>query len=170
LWGDEATKATLPHFPAKAKNIIYLHMVGGPSQMDLYDYKPVMSEWYDKDLPESIRRAEYSSPKVLIVQGHPRSDSFCAALAAAYRDGLGDRGVACELIAPADMNFDREVTHKGQDTRHDPGIERAGQVVALPQRSARQARLSFAQAGPAVFDNLSQTTIAQKRSKKLRRW
>ena len=32
----------LPHFPAKAKNIIYLHMVGGPSQMDLYDYKPVM--------------------------------------------------------------------------------------------------------------------------------
>ena len=73
-------------------------------------------------MPESIRRAEYSSPKVLIVQGHPRSDSFCAALAAAYRDGLGDRGVACELIAPADMNFDREVTHKGQDTRHDPGI------------------------------------------------
>jgi len=46
------------HFPAKAKNVIYLHMVGGPPQMDLYDYKPVMADWYDKDLPESIRNGQ----------------------------------------------------------------------------------------------------------------
>jgi hypothetical protein len=46
------------HLPAKAKHIIYLHMVGGPSQMDLYDYKPVMREWYDKDLPESVRMGQ----------------------------------------------------------------------------------------------------------------
>ena len=42
------------HFPAKAKRVIYLHMVGGPSQMDLFDYKLEMAKWYDKDLPESI--------------------------------------------------------------------------------------------------------------------
>ncbi|MFN5708584.1 MAG: DUF1501 domain-containing protein [Planctomycetota bacterium] len=48
----------LPHFPPKAKNVIYLHMVGGPSQMDLFDYKPQMKEWYDKDLPESIRNGQ----------------------------------------------------------------------------------------------------------------
>lgn len=48
----------LPHFPAKAKRVIYLHMVGGPSQMDLFDYKPKMGEWYDKDLPESIRKGQ----------------------------------------------------------------------------------------------------------------
>src|SRR5687767_13101989 len=35
-----------PHFAPKAKNVIYLHMVGGPPQMDLYDYKPVMKEWF----------------------------------------------------------------------------------------------------------------------------
>jgi hypothetical protein len=58
LWGEEPAKSALPHFPPKAKNIIYLHMVGGPSQMDLYDYKPVMSEWYDKDLPDSIRMGQ----------------------------------------------------------------------------------------------------------------
>ncbi len=45
----------LPHFAPKAKRVIYLHMVGGPSQMDMYDYKPAMNDWYDKDLPESIR-------------------------------------------------------------------------------------------------------------------
>ena len=60
LWGEEAgpAKRAFPHFPAKVKNIIYLHMVGGPSQMDLYDYKPVMKDWYDKDLPESIRMGQ----------------------------------------------------------------------------------------------------------------
>ncbi|MDZ4853145.1 MAG: DUF1501 domain-containing protein [Pirellulaceae bacterium] len=48
----------IPHFPAKAKRVIYLHMVGGPSQMDLFDYKPQMNDWYDKDLPESIRNGQ----------------------------------------------------------------------------------------------------------------
>jgi hypothetical protein len=52
--------AALPetHFPAKAKNIIYLHMVGGPSQIDLFDYKPKMQEYYDKDLPDSVRKGQ----------------------------------------------------------------------------------------------------------------
>lgn len=38
--------------------MIYLHMVGGPPQQDLYDYKPKMDDWYDKDLPESIRNGQ----------------------------------------------------------------------------------------------------------------
>jgi hypothetical protein len=48
----------LPHFPAKAKRVIYLHMVGAPPQMDLFDYKPKMKDFYDKDLPESIRQGQ----------------------------------------------------------------------------------------------------------------
>ena len=47
-----------PHFAPKAKRVIYLHMVGGPSQMDLFDPKPVMQKWYDKDLPESVRMGQ----------------------------------------------------------------------------------------------------------------
>ncbi|MCR9293789.1 MAG: DUF1501 domain-containing protein, partial [bacterium] len=47
-----------PHFRPKAKRVIYLHMVGGPSQMDLFDYKPVMQDWYDKELPDSIRMGQ----------------------------------------------------------------------------------------------------------------
>jgi len=46
------------HFPAKVKHVIYLHMVGGPSQLDLFDYKPMMQDWYDRDLPESIRNGQ----------------------------------------------------------------------------------------------------------------
>lgn len=57
--GQLSQKGHIPtHFPAKVKNVIYLHMVGGPSQLDLFDYKPVMKEWYDKDLPESVRNGQ----------------------------------------------------------------------------------------------------------------
>ena len=47
-----------PHFAPTAKRVIYLHMVGGPAQMDLFDYKPVMQQWYDKDLPDSVRMGQ----------------------------------------------------------------------------------------------------------------
>ncbi len=56
--GAEAAANALTHFAPKAKRVIYLHMVGGPSQMDLYDYKPKMNDFYDKDLPESVRNGQ----------------------------------------------------------------------------------------------------------------
>ena len=61
VFGQEPSGAPAgpgPHFPPSARQVIYLHMVGGPSQMDLYDYKPVMNEWYDKDLPDSVRMGQ----------------------------------------------------------------------------------------------------------------
>ena len=53
-----ANMPNLTHFAPKAKQVIYLHMVGGPSQLDLFDYKPKMVEMYDKDLPESVRMGQ----------------------------------------------------------------------------------------------------------------
>jgi hypothetical protein len=60
LLGDwaRAGESKTTHFPAKARHVIYLHMVGGPPQMDLYDYKPKMLDWYDKDLPDSVRQGQ----------------------------------------------------------------------------------------------------------------
>ena len=54
----EPKKNSLLAFAPKAKQVIYLHMVGGPPQMDLYDYKPKMKEFFDKDLPDSIRMGQ----------------------------------------------------------------------------------------------------------------
>ena len=48
----------LPHFAPKVKRCIYLHAMGAPPQMDLLDYKPKMKDWYDKDLPESVRKGQ----------------------------------------------------------------------------------------------------------------
>jgi hypothetical protein len=47
-----------PHFAPKAKRVIYLHMEGAPSQLDLYDYKPRLVERFNEDLPDSIRNGQ----------------------------------------------------------------------------------------------------------------
>ncbi len=47
-----------PHFPGKAKRVIYLFMAGGPSQLDLYDYKPRLKELHQTELPTSVRRGQ----------------------------------------------------------------------------------------------------------------
>lgn len=47
---------SLPHFAPKAKSIIYLHMNGAPSQIDLWDYKPQLKAYFDKELPDSVRQ------------------------------------------------------------------------------------------------------------------
>jgi len=52
----DAIKA--PHFAPKAKRAIYLFMSGGPSQVDLWDYKPNLAAQYDKDIPDSVRGAQ----------------------------------------------------------------------------------------------------------------
>jgi hypothetical protein len=55
---DEVTPLGQPHFPPKAKRVIYMHMEGAPSQIDLFDYKPQLAEHYDQDLPDSIRQGQ----------------------------------------------------------------------------------------------------------------
>lgn len=47
-----------PHFVPKAKRIIYLFMSGGPSQIDLFDYKPKMAALRGTDLPDSVRMGQ----------------------------------------------------------------------------------------------------------------
>jgi hypothetical protein len=47
-----------PHFPPKAKRVIYLFMAGGPSQMDLLDYKPALEKLHETELPDSVRMGQ----------------------------------------------------------------------------------------------------------------
>jgi hypothetical protein len=46
------------HFAPKAKRVIYLFMSGGPSHIDLFDYKPKLKEYHGKELPASIRMGQ----------------------------------------------------------------------------------------------------------------
>ncbi len=51
----QAARPDLPHFPPTAKRVIYLFMSGGPSHIDLLDYKPVMEKRNGEELPPSVR-------------------------------------------------------------------------------------------------------------------
>ncbi|MEM1135481.1 MAG: DUF1501 domain-containing protein, partial [Bacteroidota bacterium] len=47
-----------PHIPPKAKRIIYLFQSGGPSQIDLFDYKPILNKMHGEELPASVRMGQ----------------------------------------------------------------------------------------------------------------
>lgn len=44
-----------PHFAPRAKRVIYLFMSGGPSHLDLFDYKPLLNQLNGQQLPDSVR-------------------------------------------------------------------------------------------------------------------
>lgn len=55
LFADTNPKPVLPNFAPKAKRIIYLFQSGGPSQLELFDYKPKLRDMFGKELPASVR-------------------------------------------------------------------------------------------------------------------
>ena len=54
----QSSKMYMPHFEHKAKRVIYLFQSGGPSQLDLYDYKPLLNERNGEELPASVRAGQ----------------------------------------------------------------------------------------------------------------
>lgn len=58
---DNRPSGTLPHathFPARAKRVLYLFQSGGPSHLELFDYKPRLKELHGSELPDSIRQGQ----------------------------------------------------------------------------------------------------------------
>ncbi len=55
---ESSLSVGLPHFAPKAKRIIYLHQNGAPSQLESFDYKPLLNKMAGQDLPESIRNGQ----------------------------------------------------------------------------------------------------------------
>jgi hypothetical protein len=55
--GSTAPALRAPHHPARARNMIFLYMDGGPSQVDTFDYKPHLEKYHGKD-PHSVFKVE----------------------------------------------------------------------------------------------------------------
>ena len=55
---EEAIMQGLPHFAPKAKRVIYLFQNGAPSQLETFDYKPLLNKMVGQNLPESIRNGQ----------------------------------------------------------------------------------------------------------------
>lgn len=64
------------HFPAKVKRIIYLFQSGGPSQLELFDYKPLLRERHGEDLPASVRMGQRLTGMTAYQQTKPMAASI----------------------------------------------------------------------------------------------
>jgi hypothetical protein len=60
--------AKVPHFAPKAKSVIYLHMAGAPSQLELFDYKPELAKLDGQDCPQSFLEGK----KFAFIRGTPK--------------------------------------------------------------------------------------------------
>ncbi len=144
-WASE-TKPTgglagLPHFAPKAKRAIFLFMAGGPSQMDLLDYKPKMEEMYDQDLPESIRRGQRLTtmtsgqsrfpiaPSMYKFQQHGQSGAWVSELLPYTARMVDDLALVLSVHTEA--------------INHDPGITYLCTGSQLPGRPSLGAWLSY---------------------------
>ena len=67
---EDATDVLAPragHLKARAKNVIFLHMVGAPSQLDLFDYKPTLQKFDGEKCPEHLLAGQ----RFAFLRGHP---------------------------------------------------------------------------------------------------
>ncbi|MEZ6093878.1 MAG: DUF1501 domain-containing protein [Pirellulaceae bacterium] len=71
LAGQHAQAGGVPTFEptfGKAKNVIYLHMAGSPSQLELFDYKPELERLHMEPCPDSLLKEQ----KFAFIKGHPK--------------------------------------------------------------------------------------------------
>src|SRR5690349_12101720 len=57
-----------PMIPAKAKRVIYLHMAGSPSQLELFEHKPELNKLHMQDCPKSFLEGK----RFAFIKGHPK--------------------------------------------------------------------------------------------------
>jgi hypothetical protein len=65
-----------PHIAPKAKRVIYLFQSGSPSQMDLFDYKPLMHKMHGQELPDSVRDGQRLTGMTSNQSAFPLASSF----------------------------------------------------------------------------------------------
>ena len=131
----------LPHFAPKAKRAIYLFMAGAPCQMDLFDYKPKMGDFFDKDLPESVRMGQRLTT---MTSGQKR---FPIAPSKFKFQQYGEHGAWVSELLPytAKMVDDIAIikTLHTEAINHDPAITYICTGHQLPGRASLGAWLSY---------------------------
>ena len=145
---DEAKPKTLglpsiPHFAPKAKRAIYLFMSGAPSQIDMFDYKPEMDKWFDKELPDTIRNGQRLTT---MTSGQARFPIAPSKFKFKKYDNGGDGMWVSELLPHTakivgELAFVRSVWTEA--INHDPAITYICTGNQLPGRASLGAWLSY---------------------------
>lgn len=110
-----------PHFKPRAKRVIYLFQSGGPSQMDLFDPKPTLKEFFDKDLPDSVRMGQRITtmtsgqkrfpiaPSIFRFQQHGESGAWLSELLP-HTASIADQICFVKTVVTDAINHDPAVT------------------------------------------------------------
>ena len=83
------------HFPARAKSVIYLFMAGGPSQLELFDYKPKLQQYHGQPIPESFIKGQRFAFMDTFTKEPPEAAGDEPQVRPARRVGRVGLGAAC---------------------------------------------------------------------------
>ena len=138
------------HYRPKAKHVIYLFFSGGPSHIDMFDYKPRMREFHGEELPESIRNGQRLTGMTSGQKSFP-----CVAPMFNFKR-RGQHGTYVNEILPHIGSIADEITivksiHT-EAINHDPAITYINTGVQQPGKPSLGAWLSYGLGNPN--DNL----------------
>ena len=133
--GDKAGK------PARVRRVVYLFQSGGPSQLDLFDYKPLLTELHGQDLPQSVRGGQ----RLTGMSGNQTTFPLTASKYSFAQYGESGRWVS-ELMPHTarvvdDLCFINTVYTEA--INHDPGITFLQTGSMLPGRPSIGAWVSY---------------------------
>jgi hypothetical protein len=124
--------ASIPHFAPRAKRVIYLHMVGAPSQLDLFDHKPELRKFDGQPCPEEFIKGK----RFAFLRGHP---SIAASRFAFARHGRS--GAEISELLPHLARIADDITLV--KTVHTDEFNHAPAQLFLHTGSGRNGRPSF---------------------------
>src|ERR1041385_5552245 len=131
----------LPHFAPKAKRVIFLHQSGGPSQMDLLDYKPTLEKYAGIELPDSVRMGQRITGMTSGQKSFPVARSIFE-----FRQHAQSGAWVSELL-PHTAKIDDDITIiKSMNTdaiNHDPAITFIQSGSQQPGRPSMGAWVSY---------------------------
>jgi hypothetical protein len=136
-----SSAAAGPHFPARAKRVIWLFMSGAPSQIDLFDYKPKLADLYDQDLPASVVNGQRFTTMTSGQERFPIAPSRYA-FAQHGQSGAWMSELLPSLARVADELCIVKTLHT-TSINHDPGITFVQTGSEQPGRPSLGAWLSY---------------------------
>lgn len=140
---SEADQAHFKAFAPKAKRVIYLFMSGGPSQLDLWDYKPKLQEQFNADLPDEVRRGQRITT---MTSGQTRFPIAPSAYKFNKYDNGGDGVWVSELLPHTAQVVNELCVVKSMWTEsinHDPATTFIQTGSPLPGRPSMGAWVSY---------------------------
>src|SRR5437867_2857030 len=143
----------LPHFPPKAKRVIFLHQSGAPSQMELFDYKPDLVKLQGTELPDSVRQGQRITgmtsgqssfpvaPSIVKLSPYGRSGSWISELMPHHTKIVDDITIIKSVYSEA-INHDPAITFL-QTGFQQPGRPSMGSWVSYGLGSENQNLPAF---------------------------